>query len=170
MNVPPDDDVTELDRLIEGHLDGTLDNHNQRRLGGLVAESAAVAGRLARATLVHDRLIDLLRDEPGKEPGNVEASRWGALQPRSRFLRLALPLGLAAVLAVGSLLLLRPAPANASASPSAALESLVLASAAATDRPAASWGTTPSRRKPLTPFKLPSARLPVQPLAKPNST
>jgi len=127
---------TDLDRLIEGHLDGTLDEADEARLGGLVAESAAVAGRLARAVLVHDRLIDLLRGEASASTTPVEADL--AEPPpaihRSRAFRLALPLGLAAVLAVGSLLLLRPAPANASASASAALERLVRASAAATDR------------------------------------
>ena len=136
MNVPPDDDGTELDRLIEGHLDGTLDDDDDARLGHFVAESAAVAGRLARAVLVHDRLIDLLRGEASASAAPIEAE--STVPPpaidRSRAFRLALPLGLAAVLAVGSLLLLRPAPANASANASAALERLVRASAAATDR------------------------------------
>ena len=136
MNAPPDENGTELDRLIEGHLDGTLDDAAEARLGRLVAESAVVAGRLARAVLVHDRLIDLLRGEASASAATIEAE--SSVPPpaihRSRAFRLALPLGMAAVLAVGSLLLLRPAPANASASASAALERLVRASAAATDR------------------------------------
>jgi len=136
MNAPPDEANAEIDRLIERYLDGTLDDDDEARLGRLVAESAAVAGRLARAALVHDRLIDLLRGEASVSAAPLEAE--SAEPPpaihRSRAFRLALPLGLAAVLAVGSLLLLRPAPANASASASAALESLVRASAATTDR------------------------------------
>jgi hypothetical protein len=128
MNAPPDDNGTEFDRLIEGHLDGTLDDDDERRLGRLVAESAEVAGRLARAVLVHDRLIDVLRSE------RESSASVSPVVPRSRLLRLTLPLGLAVGIAVGSLLLLRPAPANASASASAALERLVRASAAATDR------------------------------------
>lgn len=132
MNAPPDEANAEIDRLIERYLDGTLDEDDEHRLGRLVAESAEAAGRLARAILVHDRLIDLLRGEPGKERSSVEAARGAALS-RSRFQRLALPLGLAAVLAVGSLLLLRPAPANASAAHER-LERLVRATALATDR------------------------------------
>ena len=53
----------DLDRLLEGWLDGTLDGADERRLGDLVSADPAVAARLARATLVHDRLRDLLRDE-----------------------------------------------------------------------------------------------------------
>ncbi|MEI8369046.1 MAG: hypothetical protein WCJ31_11495 [Planctomycetia bacterium] len=132
MNAPPDEANAEIDRLIERYLDGTLDDDDEARLGRLVAESAGVARRLVGAVLVHDRLIDLLRGEPGKERSSVEAARGAALS-RSRFQRLALPLGLAAVLAVGSLLLLRPAPANASAAHER-LERLVRATALATDR------------------------------------
>ncbi|MEI8317932.1 MAG: hypothetical protein WCH79_08295 [Planctomycetia bacterium] len=136
MNGPPDEHDAKLDRLIEGHLDGTLDDDDEARLGRLVAESAVVAGRLARAALVHDRLIDLLRGEASASTATLEAD--SSVPPpaihRSRAFRLALPLGLAAVLAVGSLLLLRPAPANASASASAALERLFRATAATTDR------------------------------------
>ena len=124
MNAPPDDNGTEFDRLIEGHLDGTLNDDDESRLGRLVAESAEVAGRLARAVLVHDRLIDVLRSE------RESSASVSPVVPRSRLLRLTLPLGLAVGIAVGSLLLLRPAPASASA----ALERLVRASAAATDR------------------------------------
>ena len=124
MNAPQDGSDSELDRLIEGHLDGTLDEDDEHRLGRLVAESAEAAGRLARAILVHDRLIDVLRSE------RESSASVSPVVPRSRFLRLALPLGLAVGISVGSLLLLRPAPANASA----ALERLVRASAAATDR------------------------------------
>ncbi len=124
MNAPQDGSDPELDRLIEGHLDGTLDEDDEHRLGRLVAESAEAAGRLARAILVHDRLIDVLRSE------RESSASVSPVVPRSRFLRLALPLGLAVGISVGSLLLLRPAPANASA----ALERLVRASAAATDR------------------------------------
>ncbi len=124
MNAPPDENDTKLDQLIEGHLDGTLDDDDERRLGRLVAESAGAAGRLARAMLVHDRLIDVLRSERGS------SASVSPVVPRFGVPRLALPLGLAVVVAVGSLLLLRPAPANASA----ALERLVRASTAATDR------------------------------------
>lgn len=124
MNGPPDENGTEIDRLIEGNLDGTLDEDDEHRLGRLVAESAEAAGRLARAILVHDRLIDVLRSE------RENSASVSPVVHRSRLLRLALPLGLAVGIAVGSLLLLRPAPANASA----ALERLVRASAAATDR------------------------------------
>jgi hypothetical protein len=124
MNAAPLESDPELDRLIEGHLDGMLDEDDEHRLGRLVAESAGVAERLARAILVHDRLIDLLRSERGN------SASVSPVVPRSRLLRLTLPLGLAVGIAVGSLLLLRPAPANASA----ALERLVRASAAATDR------------------------------------
>lgn len=126
-------DDTEIDRLIEEHLDGTLGDAEEARLGRLVAESAGVADRLARAVLVHDRLIDLLRVETASSAAGVEAESTVALPAarRSRSLRLALPLGMAAVLAVGSFVpLLRPAPANASA----ALERLVRASVAVTDR------------------------------------
>lgn len=136
MNAPPDEHDAEIDRLIEGHLDGTLDDDDEARLGRLVAESAGVARRLAGAVLVHDRLIDLLRGEASASAATIEAE--STLPPpavhRSWAFRLALPLGMAAVLAVGSLLLLRPAPANASASASAALERLVRASVAVTDR------------------------------------
>ena len=136
MNAPPDEANAEIDRLIEGYLDGTLDDDDEARLGRLVAESAGVARRLVGAVLVHDRLIDLLRGEASASAATIEAESF--VPPpaihRSRAFRLALPLGMAAVLAVGSLLLLRPAPANASASASAALERLVRASAAATDR------------------------------------
>lgn len=124
MNAPRDGSDPELDRLIEGHLDGTLDADDERRLGRLVAESAEAAGRLARAILVHDRLIDVLRRERGS------SASVSPTVPRSRLLRLALPLGLAVGIVVGGLLFLRPAPANASA----ALERLVRASTAATDR------------------------------------
>jgi len=129
------EDDCEIDRLIEGHLDGTLGDDDDARLGRLVAESAAVADRLARALLVHDRLIDLLRVE-ATAAGGVEAVPTAPPPAvhRSRSPGLALPLGIAATLAVGILLLLRPAPANASASATAALESLVRASAASTDR------------------------------------
>jgi len=136
MNAPPDEHDAKLDRLIEGYLDGTLDDDDEARLGRLVAESAAVAGRLAKAALVHDRLTDLLRGEASASAAPIAAE--SSVPPpaihRSRAFRLALPLGLAAVLAVGSLLLLRPAPANASANASAALERLVRATAATTDR------------------------------------
>ena len=134
MNAPPDEANAEIDRLIEGYLDGTLDDDDEARLGRLVAESAGVARRLVGAVLVHDRLIDLLRGEASASAATIEAESF--VPPpaihRSRAFRLALPLGMAAVLAVGSLLLLRPA--NASASASAALERLVRVSAAATDR------------------------------------
>jgi hypothetical protein len=136
MNAPPDEANAEIDRLIEGYLDGTLDDDDEARLGRLVAESAGVAHRLAGAVLVHDRLIDLLRGEASASVATIEAESSVPPQAihRSRAFRLALPLGMAVVLAVGSLLLLRPAPANASASASAALERLVRVSAAATDR------------------------------------
>ena len=127
MNAPQDGSDPELDRLIEGHLDGTLDEDDEHRLGRLVAESAEAAGRLARAMLVHDRLIDVLRSE------RESSASVSPVVPRSRLLRLTLPLGLAVGIAVGSLLLLRPAPANASAALER-LERLVRASAAATDR------------------------------------
>ena len=130
----PDADDTEIDRLIEAHLDGTLDAADEAFLGRLVAESAAVAGRLARAVLVHDRLIDLLRRDPAASRSEGASPSPSPSPRRSRPWRLALPLGMAAALAVGSLVLLRPAPANASASASAALERLVRASAAASDR------------------------------------
>lgn len=130
-------DDTEIDRLIEGHLDGTLGDTDEARLGRLMTESAGVAGRFAKAVLVHDRLVDLLRVETAASAAGLggDSTVPPPAASRSLSLRLTLPLGVAAALAVGLLvLLLRPAPANASANASAALERLVRASVAVTDR------------------------------------
>lgn len=127
MNTAPDRDDADVERLIDGHLDGTLADDDQRRLSRLVAGSDAVARRLAEAMLVHDRLIDLLRRQDAGRAAIAPAAR---RPPGGRSLRLALPVGLVALVGLGCLLLLRPAPANASA----ALERIVRATALSADR------------------------------------
>ena len=78
MNAPQDERDPELDRLIEGHLDGMLDEDDEHRLGRLVAESAGVAERLARAILVHDRLIDLFIRLVHQNAGTLSRSKRAA--------------------------------------------------------------------------------------------
>ena len=104
----------ELDRLVEGWLDGTLDEAGVRRLGALVAADRAAAATMARATLVHDRLRDLSRS--GQEtllPPEPEPPRAPA-RSRRPAAWLVLPAALAA-LVVAAAFLTRATEASASA-------------------------------------------------------
>lgn len=106
----PDD----LDALVEGWLDGTLDAAEERRLGRRVARDPDAALRMARGVLVHDRLRDLLRVEAAAAGGGpvLPASPVAA---RKRSLSwLALP-ALAAVALLCVMVAFRPEPATAAA-------------------------------------------------------
>lgn len=116
MSTPPDDD--DLDRLVEGWLDGVLDEAEARALGARLAADPAAADRFARATLLHDRLRDLLRAGEGTI-GPAPARR-----PAWRGGWLALPAAVLAV-ALAVLFLARVPEATAEAS----LERVVRASA-----------------------------------------
>jgi len=104
----PDD----VDALVEGWLDGTLEEAAARRLNALVAGDPRAASRLARGVLVHDRLRDILRS--GAVPGDgVDIAARPA--PRRWTLgRVAISAGLAAALLL-PLALVRSAPATAAA-------------------------------------------------------
>ena len=104
-DTPPPD---EIDRLAEGWLDGTLDEVEEHLLGAFVAAAAGSAARLARATLVHARLRDLLRGEgPVVPPPPTRRSWVGAW--------LALPVSLAALVAVAFFLVRGPEATAAAA-------------------------------------------------------
>lgn len=102
----PDD----LDALVEGWLDGTLDAALERRLGDLVARDPRAAARLARGVLVHDRLRDILRS--GTVPGRGVASEPRPAPRRAALVRVAIPLVLAAALLM-PVVVVRSAPASA---------------------------------------------------------
>ena len=48
MNAPPDEANAEIDRLIEGYLDGALNDEDEASLGRLVAESVMDYSRTPR--------------------------------------------------------------------------------------------------------------------------
>lgn len=108
------DDSDDLDRLVEGWLDGTLGEGDERRLEAIVAADRAAATRLARATLVHDRLRDLLRGGEGTggpSPAPLPVVRGGR---RGRGVWLLVPVAVAALVVAG-VLLTRSTEASAAA-------------------------------------------------------
>jgi hypothetical protein len=122
-SAPRDGESDDIDRLVEAYLDGALSAGEMARLDALVADAPDVAGRLARAVLVHDRLVDLFRSDG---PAAAAPARTTDRRSRRWWRRIGIVSGLALAVGIGSLLLLRPAPASASA----ALERIVRAAAA----------------------------------------
>lgn len=112
MSAPslPDD----VDALVEGWLDGILDAAAERRLAALLSASPAVATRLARATLVHDRLRDLFRADDGGVSHEPPSSSLRRRVRRRTLAWMALPAALAATLLV-AIVMGRSSPATAAA-------------------------------------------------------
>ncbi len=91
-----DDD---LDPLISGYLDDSLEDRDVKRLESRLCNHPAAAERLARAALLHDRLHDLWAAESAarERPAIIEPRDALARRSRGRLLAWA---GAAAVLAV----------------------------------------------------------------------
>lgn len=118
-----EDRPDEFGRLVEGWLDGTLDRSEEARLGAFVAADPAAAASLARATLVHDRLRDLLRG--GMETFPASAPKRDSRGRGWRGAWFAIPAALAALVVMAGLFVRSP-----EASASAALQRVVRAIAA----------------------------------------
>lgn len=117
--------------LIAGHLDGCLSAADEARLGALLATDRDVAVRLARAALVHDRLRDLFCSEmPPPTAASVPAAGVPATTARRWMARWVT--ALLAVALLGGMVLRSVVPSASAAG--AAIDLLVAAAAAATDR------------------------------------
>lgn len=120
-----------LSTLIAGYLDGTLRAGEEAWLDRLVATDHAVAVRVARAALLHDRLHDLFRAESCTM--DEEGATHGAEEERGVSWRRRWAVASVAVTLVLALCVI-PRASSSTAAASAALDRIVAAAETPADR------------------------------------